>query len=111
MELHQFGEDIWITDKPVPPHTDGTAEGMLTYGFVLVNTGYVLIYDGKRYALPCGSIYAIDGRKEHSTEGEGLLAVLIWDMPAWTLNDFRRELKLDRRFKDIARFPAATDNV
>ena len=44
---------------------------MLVYGLVLVNTGYVLVYDGKRVELPVGSVYEIDARKEHSTEGFG----------------------------------------
>lgn len=110
-ELTQFGADIWITDKPVAPHVDGTAEDCLTYGLVLINTGYVLVYGGKRVKIPPGSVYVIDGRKEHSTEGEGLLALLIWDMPEWTLDDFRRELKQDGRFKSIAQFPAANSDV
>lgn len=71
---------------------------MLTYGLVLANTGYVLIYDGKKIEIPTGSVYEIDGR---STEGKGVLVLLIWDMPDWTLEDFRRELKLDDRFRNI----------
>jgi hypothetical protein len=100
-DLQQFGSDIWITDKPVASHTDSTAEGMLTYGLVLVNTGYVLNYGGKRLAMPAGSIYVIDGRKEHSTEGTGVLVLLIWDMPNWTADDFKRELKQDARFANL----------
>jgi hypothetical protein len=99
--LQQFGKDIWITDKPVPPHTDGTIAGNMVYGLVLINTGYDLIYEGKRIKIPSGSIYTIDGNKEHSTEGEGLLAVLIWDMPDWTVEDFKRELSRDIRFKNM----------
>jgi hypothetical protein len=98
--MQQFGKDIWITDRPVLPHTDSTADGMLTYGLVLANTGYVLIYDGTKVEIPAGSTYIIDGRKEHSTEGQGILVLLIWDMPDWTLEDFKLELKLDGRFSD-----------
>lgn len=103
MELFQFGEDIWITDKPIAPHTDSTAEGNLTYGYILINTGYILVYDGKKVNIPTGSFYRIDGRKEHSTEGSGILAILIWDMPDWTLEDFKKELKKDERFKKFFR--------
>lgn len=96
-ELVQFGEDIWITDKPVLPHVDSTAEGMLTYGLILINTGYVLIYDGKEIQIPVGSMYEIDGRKEHSTVGSGVLCILVWDMPGWNLEKFKLDLLKDSR--------------
>lgn len=96
-ELTQFGEDIWITDKPVLPHVDSTAEGMLTYGLILINTGYTLIYDGKEILIPVGSMYEIDGRKEHQTVGSGLLAILVWDMPNYSLEEFKEELRNDPR--------------
>lgn len=96
--MKQFGNDIWITDEPVLSHTDDTAEGMLTYGYILINTGYILIYDNKEIKIPVGSYYEIDGRKEHSTRGNGILVILIWDMPNWTLEDFKKELKKDKRF-------------
>lgn len=107
--LQQFGSDIWITDEPVLPHTDSTADGMLTYGLVLVNTGYTLIYAGRRIEIPAGSVYVIDGRKEHSTEGNGLLILLIWDMPNWTILDFRRELLEDSRFTNLSKLHVAVD--
>lgn len=107
MKLEQVSKDIWITDEPVAPHTDGTAPGMLTYGLIMLNTGYVMVYDGRRFLIPAGCVYQIDGHKLHSTEGSGALAVLIWDMPDWSLANFRRELKQDVRFKHVKHFPAA----
>lgn len=97
MKLTQFGKDIWITDEPVLPHTDNTDEGMLTYGYVLINTGYVLVYNGKVVQIPTGSFYEIDGKLIHQTIGEGLLALLIWDMPNYNLDKFKKELKIDPR--------------
>lgn len=97
MELFQFGEDIWITDKPIPRHIDSTAEGMLTYGLILINTGYVLVYNGEVMQIPVNSTYEINGRKPHCTIGQGILAVLIWDMPNYDLDKFKRELLLDPR--------------
>lgn len=84
---------------------------MLTYGLILINTGYVLVYGGKRVHIPVGSIYEIDGRKQHSTEGHGALALLVWDMPAWTVDDFIRELKADPRFNGVRNFHVATKSV
>ena len=103
MELYQIGDDIWWTDKPVLPHTDSTAENMLTYGLILVNTGYRLNYDGIRIEIPAGSVYEIDARKPHSTEGSGYLAALIWDMPDWSPEIFIREIQKDPRFQKYSR--------
>lgn len=97
MKLTQFGDDIWITDEPVPLHTDSGAIGLLTYGFILVNTGYVLIYNGRQIEIPPGSIYEIDGNVEHETRGSGLLAILIWDMSEYSLDKFKAELRNDAR--------------
>lgn len=97
MELFKFGEDIWITDKPVLPHTDSTADGMLTYGLILINTGYVLVYDGNVIQIPVGSVYEIDGRLMHQTVGCGILAILIWDMPDYSLSKFKADLLIDPR--------------
>lgn len=99
--LQQFGDDIWITDEIVDLHTDKTENDNLTYGYILINTGYVLIYDEKEIDIPVGSIYRIDARKKHGTKGNGILAVLIWDMPNWTLEDFKKELKNDPRFRNF----------
>lgn len=102
--LYQLDEDIWITNKPVLPHVDSTAEGMLTYGFVLVNEGYLLIHGGNEIRIPAGTLYQLDGRIEHETRGEGLLALLIWDMPDWSLDIFRKELEKDKRCKIFPNF-------
>jgi hypothetical protein len=96
--MYQINSDIWVTNKPVEPHRDSTAEDMLSYGFILVNEGYVLVHGGNRFNIPSGTIYEINAREEHSTEGEGLLIVLIWDMPDYSLDLFEKELKEDNRF-------------
>lgn len=101
-QLMQFGEDIWITDKPLAPHRDNTKAGMLTYGLVLLNTGYTMVYSGKLFNIPTGALYVIDGRLEHATEGSGLLVLLIWDMPNWTIMDFMGELMKDDRVRNLS---------
>lgn len=98
--LPQFGTDIWLTDQPIAPHTDSTADGMLTYGYIIYNSGYVLIHNGMEISIPTGSTYVIDGRIEHETKGEGLLILLIWDMPDYSIEEFKRELREDKRFKN-----------
>lgn len=100
--LRKVGDDIWTTWEPVAPHTDSTADGLVTYGLIIVNDpDYKLMHAGRRYDIPAGSLYRIDSRIEHSTIGPcGLLAALIWDMPpAWSLDDFATELANDPRFK------------
>lgn len=93
--LSQIGKDIWVTFAAVAPHTDGTAEGLITYGFIIANDpNYTFVHDGREYAIPSGTLYRMDGRIEHATYGgPGLLAALIWDMPpVWDLSDFAAEL-------------------
>lgn len=100
--LHKVGADIWVTWEPVDPHTDDTKDGLCTYGMILANDPQVLFVHGqKEYEIPPGTLYKMDGRIEHSTEGAcGLFAALIWDMPpVWTLADFANELARDERFK------------
>lgn len=101
-DLTQFGEDIWITNRPVGPHTDGTADGLVTYGCVLLNPeGHQLVHGGESYDLPEGALYCFDGRVEHGTAGaDGPFAALIWDMPPdYGLARFQAELQADPRFR------------
>lgn len=109
--LRKVGDDIWTTYEPVAPHTDSTADGLVTYGLIIVNDpAVVLVHAGVDYWIPPGTLYKIDGRVEHSTgavptcqSGCGLFAALIWDMPpAWTLADFAAELAKDPRFAECA---------
>jgi hypothetical protein len=101
--LHQVGDDIWTCYAPIAEHTDSTADGLLTYGFIIANDAEVILrYDGKEYAIRPGTMYRIDGHKEHSTRGEfGLFAALIWDMPSteYDFDIFESELMADPRFK------------
>lgn len=100
-ELDKFSNDIWITNKPVPPHIDSTADDMLVYGFILINEGYALIHNKIKLEIPTNGFYRIDAKLEHYTVGSGILAVLIWDMPNWTLDDFKFYLLQDERFIDV----------
>ena len=97
--IQQFGDDIWITDRPVAPHKDSTADDNLSYGYIIYNSGYILIHDGVEIDIPTGSTYVIDARIEHETRGEGLLIILVWDMPYYSIDKFKEELKQDIRFK------------
>lgn len=98
-ELVQIGEDIWITDRSIAPHTDPTKQGLVSYGLVLLNEfGLRLLYCGSYITLSYGETYRIDGRLLHSAEWtpnvvtKGLFAALIWDMPESTsVDQFRRE--------------------
>lgn len=104
-ELTQIGVDLWVTHMLVDPHTDNTAEGLITYGLVVANReGCLLRHGGFYYSIPAGTLYRIDGRIEHSTCGRhGLFAALIWDMPpGWELSDFAEELRRDCRFNQSA---------
>lgn len=99
--LRKVGDDVWTTHEPVALHTDGTADGLVTYGMIIVNDAEVALVHGRiGYEIPPGTLYKIDGRIEHSTVGgNGLLAALIWDMPpVWSLADFAAELAKDPRF-------------
>jgi hypothetical protein len=101
--LNQVGDDIWTCYAPIGEHSDNTAPGLLTYGFIIANdTLVVLRYDGREYAIPPGTMYCIDGHREHSTRGEhGLFAALIWDMPSteYGFDIFESELMADPRFR------------
>lgn len=93
--------DIWLSQKPIAAHTDGTQEGLVTYGVVLINDAMnTLVHDGISYLVPAGTLYRFDGRISHETRGApGLFAALIWDMPpVWELPDFAAELLKDPRF-------------
>lgn len=101
-EFTKLGSDVWVTWEPVAPHTDSTEDGLCTYGLILANDPQVrFVHGGKRWGIPPGTLYKMDGRVEHSTEGAcGLFAALIWDMPpAWNLADFANELARDGRFR------------
>lgn len=99
--LRKVGEDIWTTHEKIAAHSDSTANGLVTYGLILVNDpAVVFVHAGSHYDIPPGTLYRMDGRIEHSTEGPcGLLAALIWDMPnEWDLEGFAAELHNDKRF-------------
>lgn len=99
--LRKVGDDVWTTHAPVPPHTDGTADGLVTYGLIIANDPEVIfVHNGEAWPIPPGTLYKMDGRLWHSTVGgKGLFAALIWDMrPAWSLADFAAELAKDPRF-------------
>ena len=101
--LNQVGDDIWTCYAPVAPHVDSTKRGPRTYGFVIANDGdAVLVYDGREYHMPPGTMYRINGHHEHSTRGNhGLFAALIWDMPSteYDFDIFEAELMADARFR------------
>jgi hypothetical protein len=124
-DLTKIASDVWATELPVAEHTDGTADGLITYGCIIVNDwSFYLQYReaphrGRRrcplrssistHSIPVGALYKIDGRIPHSTvdpvswlthRTPGLFAALIWDMPpTWSLLDFRDELLRDPRFQ------------
>lgn len=104
-DMTKVGGDMWVTYRPVSPHSDSTEDGLVTYGCVLINDAdYGLIHGGLTFDIPAGTLYRFDGRVTHEAcafDGKhGLFAALIWDMPpAWDLIDFNGELLRDARFQ------------
>ncbi len=96
--LTQVDTDIWVCDKPVAMHTDGTADGLVTFGAILLNEPeHLLIYRGRAWDIPVGTLYRLDGREMHGTvlyrKHIGRFAFLAWDMPAdWPMAEFEREV-------------------
>lgn len=109
-ELTQVCSDVWVTNKAVAFHTDSSGPDTRTYGVILVNDpGYLLMYDGQAFSLPCGSIYRIDGHKLHGTmlfdnRVDGRFAFLAWDMPEfYSLLKFKQEVtaEVDAKYEQI----------
>ena len=86
-ELEQIGDDIWYSAEAIEPHTDSTDTGKITLGIVLQNDlGLFLHAEGRDFPLPPGTVYRINGRREHAalqgTEGHenGRFVARIWDV-------------------------------
>lgn len=97
-DLTQIASDIWITNRGLCEHTDSTKDGLITFGYVLLNElNLRLVYGGSEFPLGQEEVYQIDARRPHSAEeplikSTGLFASLIWDLPSGTdLKAFRLE--------------------
>lgn len=86
--LEPIGPDIWITTTEIPEHTDTTAQGLITWGVILINDLKLeLHYKNNISSITKGTIFTIDARKPHAAlfkdgiKTNGLFAALIWDVP------------------------------
>ena len=100
-EVTQVDSDVWIKEGPLNIHTDSTAEGLITYGIILLDDlDSVFVKEDEVISLRDNNVYYLDARKPHGilrywySKPKGRIAFLAWDMPEdYMLSMFKKEVE------------------